>query len=60
MAMGMALRKGDLDTLNFVNGRTAARRADGFFADRRRYWVEPHAWTEMVTTDPVLATACFE
>jgi len=60
MAMGMAPRKGDLDTPNFVNGWTAARHADGFFADRRRCWVESHAWTEMVTTDPALATACFE
>lgn len=36
----MAIRKGDLDTLNFFNGWTAANEANGWLGQRCQYWFE--------------------
>ena len=56
----IALRKGDLDTLNFFNGWIAARNADGWLDQRRRYWVETREWADQVATDPDVIAECDE
>ena len=56
----MAVRKGDLDALNFFNGWIAATKADGWLEQRRRYWFETHDWADLVATDPDTIAACDE
>ena len=56
----MAVRKGDLDTLNFFNGWIAMRNADGWLEQRRRYWFETRDWADQVATDPDTIAECDE
>ena len=51
LVQAIAVRKGDLDTLNFFNGWIAARNADGWLDQRRRYWFETREWADQVATD---------
>ncbi len=55
---GFGVRKGDLDTLNFLNSWTAIRHADGWLAQRSQYWFETHEWVDQVATDPDTVAAC--
>ncbi len=55
---GFGVRKGDLDTLNFLNSWIAVRQADGWLAQRRQYWWETHEWADQVVTDPDTVAAC--
>ena len=56
----IAVRKGDLDTLNFFNGWVAMRNADGWLEQRRRYWFETRDWADQVATDPDTIAECDE
>lgn len=55
---GMAVRKGDLDTLNFLNGWIAVNQANGWLEQRRQYWFEGREWADQVATDPDTVAAC--
>ena len=56
----IAVRKGDLDTLNFFNSWIAMHRADGWLEQRRRYWFEGREWADQVATDPAVIATCEE
>lgn len=56
----MAIRKGDLDTLNFLTNWIEARTADGWLIDRQAYWFEQREWVEQVATEPAVLAACEE
>ena len=38
--IGFALKKGDVDTLNYFNNWITVRQADGWLAERKHYWFE--------------------
>ncbi len=57
---GMAVRKGDLDTLNFFNSWIAVRHADGWLEQHRQYWFDTREWADQVATDPETVAACDE
>ena len=42
--IGFALRKGDVDTLNFFNNWITVVHAEGWLAERKRYWFEATDW----------------
>ncbi len=56
----IAVRKGDLDTLNFFNSWIAVRRADGWLEQRSQYWFQTREWADQVATDPDTVAACDE
>lgn len=56
----MALRKGDLDTLNFLDSWIVANQADGWLDHRYRYWFETKEWADQVATAPATLAACEE
>ncbi len=56
----MAIRKGDLDTLNFFNGWITANEADGWLEQRRQYWFGGREWADQVATDPDTLAECDE
>ena len=58
--LAIAVRKGDLDTLNFFNSWIAIRHADGWLEQHREYWFETRDWADQVATDPVTIAECEE
>ena len=58
--LAIAVRKGDLDTLNFFNSWIAIRHADGWIEQHREYWFETRDWADQVATDPVTIAECEE
>ena len=56
----MAVRKGDLDALNFFNGWIAINTANGWLQQRSQYWFETREWEDLVATDPDTVAACDE
>ena len=54
----MAVRKGDLDALNFFNGWIAINKANGWLEQRSQYWFETREWEALVATDPDTIAAC--
>ncbi len=56
----MAIREGDLDTLNFFNSWIEANEADGWLEQRRQYWFETREWADQVATDPETVAECDE
>ena len=54
----IAVRKGDLDTLNFFDGWIAANEADGWLEQRRQYWFETLNRADQAATDPATIAAC--
>jgi polar amino acid transport system substrate-binding protein len=42
--IGFALRKGDFDTVNYVNNWIRYVEAEGFLAERKHYWFETKEW----------------
>ena len=54
----IAVRKGDLDTLNFFNSWIAVNQANGWLEQRRQYWFETREWADQVATDPDTVAAC--
>lgn len=45
-ADAFAIRKGDADLLNLLDGWIEARRSDGFLARTDRYWLTTLDWME--------------
>ena len=56
--IGMALRTGDLDTLNFLNSWITVNTANGWLEQRRQYWFETREWAGQVATDPDTVAVC--
>ena len=54
----IAVRKGDLDTLNFFNSWIEVNQANGWLEQRRQYWFETREWAAQVATDPDTVAAC--
>jgi len=46
--IGFALRKGDVDTLNFFNNWITVVQAEGWLAERKHYWFETRDWEDQV------------
>ena len=46
--IGFALRKGDVDTLNYVNSWITVVSAEGWFQERKHYWFETREWESLV------------
>jgi polar amino acid transport system substrate-binding protein len=46
--IGFALRKGDVDTLNFFNNWITVVEAQGWLAERKHYWFETRDWEDQV------------
>ena len=57
-ALAMGVRKGDLDTLNFLNSWIAVNKANGWLDQRRNYWFEGTDWEDQRATDPDVIAAC--
>lgn len=45
---GMAINKGDVDFLNFIDSWVTARTADAWIPSTRRYWLESLEWQDQV------------
>ena len=58
--LAIAVRKGDLDTLNFFNSWIAVRQADGWLEQHRQYWFETREWADQIATDPDTIAECDE
>jgi len=46
--IGLAVRKGDVDTLNFLNSWIRSIHADGWLEERKHYWFETGDWENLV------------
>ena len=57
-SLAIAVRKGDLDTLNFFNSWIEVNTASGWLEQRRQYWFETREWADLVATDPDTIAAC--
>ena len=53
-----ALRKGDVDGLNFMNSWIAHHRTSGWLQDRRRYWFNTSEGLDQVADDPQVIAKC--
>ena len=60
VVLALAVRKGDLDTLNFFNSWIAVNQANGWLEQRRQYWFEGREWEELAATDPDTVAECDE
>jgi len=56
----IAVRKGDLDTLNFFNTWIEANKASGWLEQRSQYWFQTREWADQVATDPETIAECDE
>ena len=56
----IAVRKGDLDTLNFFNTWIEANKASGWLEQRSQYWFQTREWADQVATDPETVAECDE
>lgn len=55
---GIALRKGDADGANFLNGWIAHHRTSGWLAERRAHWFDTRDWNDQVAVDPATVAQC--
>jgi len=46
--IGFALRKGDVDTLNFVDSWIRVVEEEGWLKERKRYWFDTRLWEPMI------------
>jgi polar amino acid transport system substrate-binding protein len=46
--IGFALRKGDVDTLNFFDSWIRVVEAEGWLAERKRYWFDTQDWKRLL------------
>jgi polar amino acid transport system substrate-binding protein len=46
--IGFALRKGDVDTLNFFDNWIRVVSSEGWLAERKHYWFETRQWEDLV------------
>ena len=60
IVLALAVRKGDLDTLNFFNSWITANTANGWLGQRRQYWFEGREWADQIATDPETVAECDE
>lgn len=56
----IALRKGDVDGLNFLDSWIAHHRTTGWLDERRHYWFETTDWSELTATDQNAIARCDE
>ena len=56
----IAVRKGDLDTLNFFNTWIEANTASGWLEQRSQYWFQTREWEDQRATDPETIAECDE
>ncbi len=56
----IAVRKGDLDTLNFFNTWIEANTASGWLEQRSQYWFQTREWEDQLATDTETIAACDE
>ena len=59
-AGAIAIRKGDFDSLNFLNRWITQHRTNGWLEERRQYWFESLDWEDQVATDESVLAACAE
>ena len=57
-ALGMGVRKGDLDTLNFLNSWITVNETNGWLEERRQYWFHGLEWRELGGGDSDAKEAC--
>jgi len=46
--IGFALKKGDVDTLNYFNNWITVVQSEGWLTERKRYWFETTEWESLV------------
>jgi polar amino acid transport system substrate-binding protein len=46
--IGFAVRKGDFDTLNFLDNWIRVVEAEGWLAERKAYWFETQEWESLL------------
>jgi polar amino acid transport system substrate-binding protein len=46
--IGFAVRKGDVDTLNFFDSWIRVMEAEGWLTERKRYWFDTHEWKALL------------
>lgn len=46
--IGFAIRKGDFDTLNYLNNWIRVTEAEGWFRERKQYWFETREWEDQL------------
>ena len=46
--IGFAVRKGDIDTLNYFNNWITVAAAEGWLQERKHYWFETKDWESMI------------
>jgi len=46
--IGFAVKKGDVDTLNFFNSWITVVKAEGWLAERKHYWFETRDWDNLI------------
>lgn len=46
--IGFAVRKGDFDTVNFLNNWITVVKAEGWLAERKHYWFRTRDWENML------------
>jgi polar amino acid transport system substrate-binding protein len=46
--IGFALRKGDIDTLNFFNNWILVKRHRGWLKEHKKYWFETKEWEKLI------------
>jgi len=46
--IGFAIRKGDIDTLNYFNNWIRLRQADGWLKERHDYWFKTRKWEDQI------------
>ena len=46
--IGFAVRKGDFDTLNFLDSWIRVMEAEGWLAERKAYWFETQEWESLL------------
>lgn len=47
-AIGLAVRKGDVDTLNFLNNWIRMIQDEGWLSERKQYWFETTEWEKLL------------
>lgn len=56
----IALRKGDLDGLNYLNSWIEHHESNGWLSEKRNYWFDTREWEDLVATDPTAVENCVE
>jgi polar amino acid transport system substrate-binding protein len=46
--IAFAVRKGDVDTLNYLNSWIRVKRSEGWLKDRKHYWFETREWEDQL------------